>query len=101
MARRRCCPTPCPALFSAPRPPARLQEGTSRSWSTADGPEERLRLRLLVPHSLVPLLIGKVRPTRPAHAPFAWSRLRCCFPCPPAAHTAAAQPPGCRRRARM
>jgi poly(rC)-binding protein 2/3/4 len=35
------------------------QEGTSRSWSSAEGPEERLRLRLLVPHSLVPLLIGK------------------------------------------
>lgn len=48
-------------LFTAPPPPPRLQEGTSRSWSPAEGPEERLRLRLLVPHSLVPLLIGKVR----------------------------------------
>ena len=59
-------------MFSALPPPPRLQEGTSRSWSSAEGPEERLRLRLLVPHSLVPLLIGKVRsaggPRRPPGA---------------------------------
>ncbi len=61
---------PRPALFTAPPPPPRLQEGTSRSWSPAEGPEERLRLRLLVPHSLVPLLIGKVRSAaRPAPLP--------------------------------